>query len=328
MFNSKSNSNNRYEQHEHCSVLASEVMGCFFGRQLRFVVDGTLGAGGHSELLLQQHPEIELLVGIDQDPLALTLASKRLMQWKEKIKFLHGNFSDLKNHLTKASVSAADAIVLDLGVSSMQLDRAERGFSFMREGPLDMRMNPDTSLDAMQVVNDFSESDLGRIFREYGEEKQWRAAAKLVAEARATKKIETTSQLSEILMPLLGWKRSRGSQPLALIFQGLRIFVNRELEVLKKVLPEAIDLLAPQGRVAIITFHSLEDRLVKEAFRFAASDKEDSEGLGSGLFLDKAPLARIVTRRPILPTEEEIDRNPRSRSAKLRVLEKIANPLR
>lgn len=308
---------------EHCSVLASEVMHFFLDSDCHFVVDGTLGAGGHSELFLQTHPEIECLIGIDQDPVALEIAQKRLLPWKDKLKFLRGNFGKLETHLDAVHVSRVDGILLDLGVSSMQLDRPEKGFSFMREGPLDMRMDPDAAISALEVVNEYSEQELGRIFRDYGEEKQWRGAAKMIVEARKREKIVTTTQLAEILMPLLGWKRSRGSQPMALIFQGLRIFVNAELEVLKRVIPQAIERLAPKGKLAIITFHSLEDRIVKEAFRQAASDKEDTQGLGGGLFLNREPTAKLLTRRPVLASEDEIDRNPRSRSAKLRVLEKL-----
>lgn len=308
---------------EHRSVLASEVMHFFSDCHCRIVVDGTLGAGGHSELFLQSHPEIEKLVGIDQDPIALDIAQKRLSPWQEKLTLVRGNFNDLEPHLKSVHLSKVDAILLDLGVSSMQLDRPEKGFSFMREGPLDMRMNPDAPLSALEVVNEYTEKELGRIFRDYGEEKLWRGAAKLVVEARKQNKILTTTQLSDVLMPLLGWKRSRGSQPMALIFQGLRIYVNAELDVLKRVIPQAIDCLAPKGRLAIITFHSLEDRIVKDAFRQAASDKEDTEGLGGGLFLDRQPIVKLLTRRPALPSEEEMERNPRSRSAKLRVLEKL-----
>lgn len=307
----------------HLSVLASEVLHYFLGRHCRYVVDGTLGAGGHSELFLQSHPEIECLIGIDQDPTALEIARERLSPWKEKLQLVRGNFCDLEHHLQVHNIGKVDAILLDLGVSSMQLDQAEKGFSFMRDGPLDMRMNPDALLSASDVINEFPENELGRIFREYGEEKQWRAAARIIVQARSKEKIQTTLQLSDVLMPLLGWKKSRGSNPLTLIFQGLRIFVNRELDVLKEVLPQTIEQLTPGGRLAIITFHSLEDRIVKEAFRTAASDKEDTVGIGCGLFLDKKPLVRVLTRKPIFPSDEEMRRNSRSRSAKLRVLEKL-----
>lgn len=308
---------------EHYSVLAAEVMHYFSDCRCRYVVDGTLGAGGHSESFLLNHPEIERLIGIDQDPVALAIAKKRLSRWEDKLYLIRGNFSELESHLKAIPLESVDAILLDLGVSSMQLDMPEKGFSFMREGPLDMRMDPDATLSASDVVNDYSEKELGRIFREYGEEKQWRGAAKLIVESRKKERILTTARLSEILMPLLGWKRSRGSQPMALVFQGLRIFVNSELEVLKRVIPQAIDRLNVNGRLAIITFHSLEDRIVKDAFRHAASDKEDTEGLGGGVFLNRTPIGKLLTRRPVLPSDKEIEINPRSRSAKLRVLERI-----
>ncbi|MGZ3632772.1 MAG: 16S rRNA (cytosine(1402)-N(4))-methyltransferase RsmH [Parachlamydiaceae bacterium] len=307
----------------HLSVLAEEVLHYFSKCHCRYVVDGTLGAGGHAEMLLKAHPEIELFVGIDQDPTALAVAQERLAPWKDKILLLRGNFNLLEKHLNTAGLHQMDAILLDLGVSSMQLDQAEKGFSFMREGPLDMRMDPDAPLSARDVVNTFSEKELGRIFREYGEEKQWRAAARRILEARAAQEITTTMELSEVLMPLLGWKKSKGKNPMTLIFQALRIFVNHELDVLKEVLPVVIERLAPAGRAAVITFHSLEDRCVKEVFRSAASDMQDTEGLGCGLFLDQEPLVKLVTRKPVLPTKEEMERNSRSRSAKLRVIEKL-----
>jgi 16S rRNA (cytosine1402-N4)-methyltransferase len=307
----------------HLSVLAQEVIHYFAGCDCRYVVDGTLGAGGHAELILQAHPEIELFVGIDQDPTALAIARERLSPWKEKIRLVRGNFNELDKHLQLLGLAKVNAILLDLGVSSMQLDQPEKGFSFMREGPLDMRMDPDAPLSAKDVVNTFSEKQLGVIFRDYGEEKQWRGAARMIVEARARNEITTTTQLAEVLMPLLGWKKSRGKNPMTLIFQGLRIFVNRELDVLKEVLPIVIERLAPAGRAALITFHSLEDREVKDFFRSAASDMQDTEGLGCGLFLDKEPLVRLLTRKPVLPSEEEMERNPRSRSAKLRVVEKL-----
>lgn len=307
----------------HLSVLAQEVLHYFSDCDCRYVVDGTLGAGGHAELMLKAHPEIELFVGIDQDPTALAIAKERLEPWKDKILLLRGNFNELEKHLHTAGLDKVNAILLDLGVSSMQLDQPEKGFSFMREGPLDMRMDPDAPLSAKDVVNTFSEKELGEIFRNYGEEKQWRAAARKIVEARALKEITTTTELAEVLMPLLGWKKSRGKNPMTLVFQGLRIFVNRELDVLKEVLPLVIQRLAPAGRAAFITFHSLEDRFVKDAFRSAASDMQDTEGLGCGLFLDKEPLVKLLTRKPVLPSEEEMNRNPRSRSAKLRVVERL-----
>jgi 16S rRNA (cytosine1402-N4)-methyltransferase len=203
----------------------------------------------------------------------------------------------------------------------MQLDQPERGFSFMREGPLDMRMDPNNPINAADIVNTWSEQELGRIFREYGEEKQWRAAARVIVNAREEQSIETTHELANILKPIFFWKK-KGINPLTLIFQALRICVNRELEVVEKIIPEAISCLSSGGRLAIISFHSLEDRIVKNAFRYAASDKEDTFGIG-GVFINKTPLVKMVTRKPIEASDQEVARNPRSRSAKLRVIEKI-----
>lgn len=306
----------------HVPVLLQEVLDAFAKSKLGIFVDATLGAGGHSSAILENHQELKTLIGIDQDPIALATAKQRLAPWQPKVHLIAGNFSDLSAHLSKIGISKVDGILIDLGVSSMQLDMPEKGFSFMRDGPLDMRMNPDAPLTAADIINTWSEQDLGRIFRDYGEEKQWRAAARTIIAARSKQPILTTNELANILRPIFSWKK-KGINPLTLIFQAIRICVNRELDVLETVLPQAIEALAPQGRLAIISFHSLEDRIVKNAFRFAASDKEDTSGLGGGIFLDKDPVVRMVTRRPITASEEEIAQNPRSRSAKLRVIEKL-----
>lgn len=305
----------------HISVLLQEIIKAFDGKSLHTYVDATLGAGGHAEKILEYHPEIETFVGIDQDEVALKIAKERLKKWQHKTHFVEGNFTKLKDHLSKLHFSKIDGMVLDLGVSSMQLDMAEKGFSFMREGPLDMRMDPNGALTADEIINTWPERELGRIFREYGEEKQWRAAARIITAAREKKPIGTTLELAELLRPIFSWKK-KGINPLTLIFQGIRIAVNDELEVLKNVLPQAIDLLAPQGILAVISFHSLEDRIVKETFRFAASDKYDTSGI-AGVFLDKDPQVSLLTRKPIIPSEEEIRNNPRSRSAKLRIIQKL-----
>lgn len=305
----------------HTSVLLSEILNAFDKRHLHTFVDGTLGAGGHSAAILEAHPEIEQLIGIDQDPIAREAALERIKPWNPKVKIVPGNFSGMAAHLAALGITKVDGILLDLGVSSMQLDRPEKGFSFMQDGPLDMRMDPESELTAAEIVNSWSEKDIGIVLRNYGEEKQWRQAASVIVKARAEQPILTTKQLADILRPIFYWKK-KGINPLTLVFQGLRICVNRELEVLETVLPAAIELLSPGGRLAVISFHSLEDRIVKNLFRFAASDKHDTSGIG-GLFLDKEPIADLITRRPIVPTDEEIERNPRSRSAKLRILEKL-----
>lgn len=307
--------------HPHLSVLLSEVLQGFEGLPLRVFVDGTLGAGGHSFAILEAHPEMKKLIGIDQDPVAMSIALQRLEPWKDKVIPVSGNFSDMAAQLTALNIREVDGILLDLGVSSMQLDMPEKGFSFMQDGPLDMRMDPSGELTAADVVNTWSEQDLGRIFRDYGEEQRWRAAANAIVIARAKESITTTKQLTEVLKPIFYWKK-KGVNPLTLVFQALRICVNRELEVLEEILPVAIDLLSSGGRLAVISFHSLEDRIVKNSFRFAASDKYNTSGIG-GVFLNKEPTAKLITRKPLTASDEEVAKNPRSRSAKLRILEKL-----
>jgi len=305
---------------EHESVLLNELLHNFENCHLGCFVDATLGAGGHSEAFLKSHPEITRLIGIDQDPVAREIAQERLAPWKDRVEIIAGNFSDLEIHLKKLNIKSIDGIIFDLGVSSMQLDRAEKGFSFMREGPLDMRMDPTAPLTAAEIVNTWSEGDLGRIFRDYGEEKHWRRAAWAIIRARQQKPIMTTLELADILKQSLPFSK-KGFNPATLVFQALRICVNQELQVIEHVLPIAINYLAPHGRIGVISFHSLEDRIVKDIMRFAADDKESTSGL-SGLFIDKEPQVKLISRKPIEASEEEVKRNSRSRSAKLRVAEK------
>lgn len=306
----------------HAPVLLTEVIQAFESLNLQVVVDGTLGAGGHAQALLEQHPEIQYYIGVDQDPDALALAAERLKHWTPKVFFRHGNFAQFDLFLKELNLSSANAILVDLGVSSMQLDQPRRGFSFMKEGPLDMRMNPLEELTAAEIVNTWSEQELGRIFREYGEERQWKIAARTIVRARVSHPFATTQDLKVVLTPVLARFAKKGIHPLTLIFQALRICVNRELEVLESFLPKAIEYLAPEGRLGVISFHSLEDRIVKTHMRLAASDKWETSGL-SGLFRNKDPTVKIITKKPIEPNLEEIEKNPRSRSAKFRVVEKL-----
>ncbi len=301
----------------HQSVLVHEILHYFEGKSIKRFIDGTLGAGGHAASILESHPEIEQYIGIDQDPEAIALAEKRLSPWKSKVSIVYGNFLEV----IESQEDKVDGILLDLGVSSMQLDRPEKGFSFMRDGPLDMRMDPSNDLTAAIIVNTWSEHEIARVIRDYGEEKRWRAAARAIVAARKNAPLLTTLQLEQLLFPVLRTNQ-KGIHPLTLTFQGLRIAVNRELEVLEKGLPLAIELLNPGGLLAVISFHSLEDRIVKNAFRYAASDKEDTSGY-RGHFLDKQPIVEILTRKPIEPFPEEIQINPRSRSSKLRIVKKI-----
>lgn len=302
--------------------MPDEILVSFNDVHLKIFIDGTLGAGGHSELILKLHPEIQYLVGIDQDPTALSIAEARLVSWREKIIFRQSNFSQMDTIIQNLSLTKVDGILLDLGVSSMQFDMPEKGFSFQQDGPLDMRMDPNASLTAHEIINTWPERELGRIFRDYGEEKKWRLAARIVVEARQQRPLNTTRDLTNLLYSPLSKGSKKGIHPLTLIFQGLRICVNNELALLEETLPKAIDLLRPGGRLAVISFHSLEDRIVKNCFRYESSDKEHTSGL-AGLFIDKQPRIRALNRKPYIPGEDEIAVNPRCRSAKLRVVEKL-----
>lgn len=305
----------------HLSVLKEEILAAFADCSLQQWIDGTLGAGGHAHALLSAHPEIVRLIAIDQDPDAMAIAQARLQPWQEKIDYRSGNFEAVIGQLSRDGIQV-DGILLDLGVSSMQLDRPEKGFSFMQEGPLDMRMDPRSSLTAEEIVNSWSEAEIARIIRDYGEEKYWKIAARAIVTARAVQPIRTTKQLADILCSVIWRKQGKNIHPATLTFQALRICVNRELEVIENTIPLCIDLLKPGGRLAVITFHSLEDRIVKNLFRFSADDKYDTSGL-AGVFLDKTPKVKLWSRKAIVPKEQEIALNPRSRSAKLRVVEKI-----
>ncbi|MBN4067193.1 16S rRNA (cytosine(1402)-N(4))-methyltransferase RsmH, partial [Simkania negevensis] len=301
----------------HRPVLFSEVLSLFEGRSLTFFVDGTIGAGGHAKGILEQHPELRHYIGFDQDEHARAIARQQLAPWSDKVRIVPNNFSSLSQLLEEANIDGVDGMLFDLGVSSMQLDEAMRGFSFSKEGPLDMRMDCSATLTAEEIINDWSEEKLGIILRDYGEVRPWRRLARLICHTRQSERLHTTKELAELVTQIIP-KKHKKTHPATCVFQALRIAVNRELDVLHAILPEAIQRLNSGGRLAVISFHSLEDRLVKKAFRFAASDKWDTRGLGDGLFADKTPDVKLLTRRPIEATEEEVAENPRSRSAKMR----------
>jgi 16S rRNA (cytosine1402-N4)-methyltransferase len=281
----------------HAPVLLDEVLDLFKDMNLVTFIDGTLGAGGHAFAILSAHPEIKQYIGFDRDPQAMALAKEKLEPFKEKVKIIHADYADLAEH-----VLAADGILLDIGVSSMQLDLAERGFSFSKEGPLDMRMNPHADLDAQYVVNHYSEKKLGEIFKEYGEERRWKMAAKAICEARKKYVISTTTGLVKALQPVIGFS-SGPIHPATRIFQALRIEVNQELKQLEEGIKKGLSILNEGGRMAIITFHSLEDRIVKHRF------KEEKA-------------MKIITKKPITAQSAELRLNRRARSAKLRCIEK------
>ena len=302
---------------EHIPVLLDEFLSFFEDLKIKVFVDGTLGAGGHSLALLEAHPEIEKLIGFDQDSQAIEIAKKRLESFKDKIVILEKNYCEMHEELKAQNISEVDGIFLDIGVSSMQLDQAERGFSFSKDGPLDMRMDRSCTLTAAEIVNTWSEKDLADIFREYGDVAKWRLAAKKIVEERKVRRFKTTKDLVNLLSPFLRKSSKKSIHPLTLVFQALRIAVNNELKVLGYTLPKVMPYLKSGGRLGVISFHSGEDRIVKNSFR-ALSQKKPQ--MGSEV---KKPIALMITKKPVGPTDEECRRNPRSRSAKMRVLERI-----
>lgn len=291
---------------EHEPILLETFIAFFADKKIRTFIDGTVGAGGHAFGLLQAHPEIERFYAFDRDVEALAIAKTVLAPYKERVIFIHDNFSSMDQYID----APVDGIFLDLGVSSMQLNRPEKGFSFSKEGPLDMRMDISQKLKAETVVNTFSEKALGEIFRDYGEEPRFRQAAKAIVAFRSHKRIKTTLDLAEALKPVLTWGGRGGKKihPMTLVFQALRIFVNDELKGIEKVLPKAIHLLAPGGRLGVIAFHSLEDRIVKQTFRRHFVEEKN---------------IRLLTKKPLEASVDEVKRNPRSRSAKMRFIEKL-----
>lgn len=299
---------------KHIPVLLEEVLSCFKEKKIRFFFDGTLGLGGHAEAILKAHPEIERYIGCDQDENALKIAEKTLEPWKEKMLFVHKNFSQIDQIIKDLNIDCVDGFLCDVGVSSLQLDEAKRGFSFSKEGPLDMRMNQKSGLSAKEVVNTYSEEDLGKIFKEYGEERHWRKIARWIVENRKNKPFETTTELKELIEKRIR-KGKKQIHPATLVFQALRIYVNKELESLKTFLQKGTKALCSGGIGSIISFHSLEDRIVKEFVK--GSTEVD---LVTGKRTEKL---KSLFRKPLMAKEEEITKNPRARSAKLRSFRKI-----
>lgn len=302
---------------EHIPVLIEEVLESFRGCHLRVFYDGTLGAGGHAHALLTEHPEIELYIGADRDESALLLAKETLKEWKEKVIFIHGNFSEVDKHLKGVGVQGVDGFLFDLGVSSMQLDQEKRGFSFLKEGPLDMRMDRSESLTAQEIVNTWSEKQLGELFRDFGEEPRWKKCASAVAKARRQKPLKTTTELAGVIEEELKTKLRGRLHPATLVFQALRLRVNKELESIQVGVKKALEWLRVEGRIEVISFHSFEDRLIKNLFREAAKP------LKSMNFDELRPVLQVLTKKPILPTPKEVRKNTRARSAKLRVMVRV-----
>jgi 16S rRNA (cytosine1402-N4)-methyltransferase len=306
----------------HLPVLLQEVLQAFEPCALKTFVDGTVGAGGHATALLERYPTLELLIGIDQDPQARLLAEQRLAPFQGRYKLVAGNFRYIGTHLNQLGIEQVDGILLDLGVSSMQLDQAERGFSFQYDGPLDMRMDPTAPQSAADLVNTLSEAELTQILRDYGDLAQARQLASAIVAGRQQAPLTTTRQLVELLRPVARPIRGGRIHPLTLVFQALRIAVNQELQVLEAALPAAVAALRPGGRLAVITFHSKEDRIVKQWAREAAQDwTADPTNPYSGR-QSVEPTVRLITKA-VQATKAEQKHNPRSRSAKLRVVEKL-----
>ena len=306
----------------HSPVLLCE---CIEGLNIQkggIYVDGTAGGGGHSYAIAERLTEGKL-ISIDQDEAAIRAAGSRLAPFGERVSLARNNFCEIKEVCRSFGIDSINGVLMDLGVSSYQLDTPERGFSYMADAELDMRMDTRASLTAYDVVNGYSVSELRRILFEYGEEKFAPKIASAIAAAREKNPIRTTGELTDIIksaMPAAA--KNGGHHPAKRSFQAIRIEVNRELDVIEPAIRSAVELLAPGGRIAIITFHSLEDRIVKQTFADLASGcvcPRDFPVCVCG----KKPQVKLVSKKPILPSEEELERNPRSRSAKLRVAEKI-----
>jgi len=306
---------------QHESVLEREIIQNLSLRGGSLIVDGTLGDGGHAELLLKNTTSVRVL-GIDRDIRAIERAEKRLAPFRDRITLVHGNFSDIKTILKKANVMNVDGLLLDLGVSSPQLDSPDRGFSFMRNGPLDMRMDSSQKITAADLLVELPDERLVSVIKEYGEERFSKRIVRAIRQAQKKSAIKTTLQLSNIISSVIHASRQTKIHPATRTFQALRIAVNGELGHIKKALRDSVDILQESARVIVISFHSLEDRIVKNFF------KTEEKGC---VCPPKIPICscghkqrfKIITRKPIIPAVEEVRRNSRASSAKLRVAERV-----
>lgn len=308
---------------DHTTVLLKETVDGLNINPQGIYVDCTLGGAGHSEYLVQQLSSEGRLICFDQDTTAIENAKVRLADYLDRVIFVHSNFRYVKEELQKLNIEKIDGILYDLGVSSPQLDTPERGFSYHHDAPLDMRMDQTAPLTAFHVVNEWAYEDLVRIFFRYGEEKFSKQIARKIEGARIHAPIETTGQLVELIKEgIPAPARRKGGHPAKRVFQAIRIAVNDELGAAEDSLVDAIKLLKIGGRISVITFHSLEDRLTKSIFKEASSIPDLPPGLPV-IPEEYKPVLKLISRKPILPTEEELEENNRSRSAKLRVAEKI-----
>ncbi len=308
---------------KHKSVLLKETVEGLNIKPDGIYVDGTLGGGGHAYEVCRRLENKGKIVGIDQDAAAIEAAGRRLKDFGEKVTIVRSNYCNMKSELQKLGVNKVDGIILDLGVSSYQLDTAERGFSYREDAPLDMRMDTRQKMTARDIVNGYEERELFRVIRDYGEDKFAKNIAKHIVMEREKVSIETTGQLVEIIKRAIPMKyQKKSGHPAKRTFQAIRIELNRELDVLRDSLDDMIELLNPGGRLCIITFHSLEDRIVKSAFR-----KNENPCTCPPDFpvcvCGNVSKGRVVTKKPILPGDEELENNSRSASAKLRIFERI-----
>ncbi len=307
---------------KHTTVLLHETVDGLNVRPDGIYVDATLGGGGHAFEVCRRLGDTGRLIGIDQDADAIKAAGKRLEGFGEKVTIIRSNYRDMKPELHKLGIDSVDGITLDLGVSSYQLDTADRGFSYRMDAPLDMRMDQRQKMTARDIVNGYSETELFRVIRDYGEDRFAKNIAKHIVMEREKAPIETTGQLNEIIRHAIPMKIQKTSgHPSKRTFQAIRIELNHELEVLRDSLDEMIDLLRPGGRICVITFHSLEDRIVKSAFR-----RNENPCTCPSHFpvcvCGKVSKGKVITRKPILPSPEELESNSRSKSAKLRIFER------
>lgn len=309
-------------QFKHTSVLLEETIENLKIKQDGIYVDGTLGGAGHSYEIAKRLDDTGLLIGIDQDEDAIEAATRKLAPYSDRVKIIRDNYCNYKSISEELNINQVDGILLDLGVSSYQLDNADRGFTYRVDAPLDMRMDDRNEKTAKDIVNGYSEKELVRILQEYGEERFAKSIASHIVKRRAEKEIETTFELNDIIRASIPAKfRNEKGHPSKQTYQAIRIELNRELEVLKDSLDGMIELLSPGGRLCIITFHSLEDRIVKNAFR-----TNENPCICPPNFpvctCGRKSKGKVITRKPIIPSEDEMKNNTRSKSAKLRVFEK------
>ncbi|MBM7869372.1 16S rRNA (cytosine1402-N4)-methyltransferase [Clostridium pascui] len=306
---------------KHVSVLLNETIDSLNIKEDGIYVDCTLGGAGHSSEIIKRLSDKGRLIGIDQDEDALSAAKEKLKNYKN-VTFVHDNFYNIENILENLGIDKVDGIIADLGVSSYQLDEKDRGFSYMNDAPLDMRMDRRIEFSAYNVVNEYSFEELYKVIREYGEENFAKRIAQFIVEQRSEKPIETTGELTEVIKRAIPAKfRREGPHPSKRTFQAIRIEVNGELRILNKAIEDGVSKLKSGGRMSIITFHSLEDRIVKNKFRELESPCDCPKDFPICV-CGKESMVKVISRKPIEPSKEEVEENPRSRSAKLRVAEK------